>query len=153
MALFPNMLSNLFPPTVGTCSNISYQLRNVHDYQAVPRRRVLFSNSFIPSAVSLWNNLPENIDKCDIVSSFKTALLKQLFKAPIVPPFFITGNRKYSIIHARFRNGCSNLNFDRKNNRLIEDSSCESCGYDQEDAEHFFFHCPSYDESRLRLFR
>ena len=35
---------------------------------------------------------------------------------------------------------CSNLNFERHNNHLIEDFSCESFGYERA----FVFHCPRY---------
>ena len=55
-----------------------------------------------------------------------------------VPIYFVKGNRKLSILHARIRNNCSDLKSDLFRNHLSADSSC-SCGNDNEDASHYFF--------------
>ena len=80
------------------------------------------------------------------------AVLAYLFVIPSVQSYFISGGTHLSIIHARISTKCSDLNFYRCNNHLIEDAHCE-CGYVAEDAEHFFFfQCPKYVNARVRLF-
>ena len=61
----------------------SYTLRNAHDIDIVHCRTELLASSFIPSAVSLWNELPDDIKSLQSKTSrrrrFKLGL-KQLMK-------------------------------------------------------------------------
>jgi len=59
-------------------------LRNNNNFVTVPRRTQLYSKSFIPSAVSEWNNLDDDIKNSSTLSIFKYKL-KQKFKSAIVP--------------------------------------------------------------------
>ena len=52
----PPYLSTLVPPSVNTFSE--YSLRNSNDTQTVHARTTLYYNSFLPSTVREWNNLP-----------------------------------------------------------------------------------------------
>ena len=56
-----------------------------------------------------------------------------------------------SVILARLRNNCSNLNNDLFRNHIRTDSCCPHCGH-IEDAEHYFFKCTTYRTQRLTLF-
>jgi hypothetical protein len=79
---------------------------------------------------------------------------KQSFKNDTVlkvPQYFYYGKRQFSILLARIRNNCSNLNNDLYNNHLRHDSFCSNCG-SVEDAEHYFFKCTMYRNQRLTLF-
>ena len=69
-----------------------------------------------------------------------------------VAKYFIQGDRRSSVYHARLRNKCSNLNHDLFINYLKPNSICD-CGNDVEDAEHYFFKCQRYVEQRLVLLR
>ena len=42
---------------------------------------------------------------------------------------------------------CSALNSHLKDMKIVEDNSC-SCGYYQEDTEHYFFQCQQYQQHR-----
>ncbi|MCG7883380.1 MAG: hypothetical protein JAY96_17510 [Candidatus Thiodiazotropha endolucinida] len=148
-AMLPEFLTNLFPPVVGMTSR--YELRNSDDYVIQNQRTQIFSRSFIPSSTSLWNQLPQEIRNKPTLSSFKSALLSNLFIAPKVPQYFLYGNRKLSVVHACIRNNCSNLHNDLFRNRLRENAQCE-CGTSIEDAEHYFFQCCRYPNERRKLF-
>ena len=55
--LSPDYLCSLVPPTVGSTS--SYPLRNANDLQIIHANSQLYYNSFLPSALREWNELPE----------------------------------------------------------------------------------------------
>ncbi|XP_052275100.1 uncharacterized protein LOC127874668 isoform X1 [Dreissena polymorpha] len=145
----PNYLNNLLPPTVHEQSSLN--LRNAEDYTILSRRTLLYSRSFLPSAINLWNSLPIEIRNIDTISKFKTSL-KQLFNlCEDNPPYFYIGDRHSSILHARLRNNCSNLNSDLFINHLKNTPLC-ACGNDAENAEHYFFYCHTYHLQRIALF-
>ena len=54
--LCPDYLSPLVPPTVG--NNTAYSLRNASDYKYIRSNTQLYYNSFLPSVVRDWNELP-----------------------------------------------------------------------------------------------
>ena len=54
-------------------------------------------------------------------------------------------------MHTRIRNNCSNLHFDLFNNHLRESPNCD-CGYEIENAEHYFFQCHLFIEHRIQMF-
>ena len=62
------------------------------------------------------------------------------------------GQRRLAVLHARLRNNCSDLKCDLFHNHLTDSLSC-CCGYIMENAEHYFFECENYRDSRLILFR
>ena len=101
---------------------------------------------FLPSAVRSWNNLPVAAKESDSINSFKRFLNQN--KTP-VPKYYYMGNRKAQILHTRLRTNCSSLNMDLflKN---ISDSPLCRCG-SLENAQHFFFHCPYFQDQRNEL--
>ena len=98
----------------------------------------------------MWNDLDNQTRESESLAEFKR-ILKQRFKPPEVPLYFLTGDRFSQVHHARIRNKCSNLNADLSNNHLTANASCR-CGSPYEDAEHFFFRCPEYRDQRRQLF-
>lgn len=148
--MLPDQFSNIFPNRVG--ENSDYNLRNASNFEVVNRRTSLFSNSFVPSAVNQWNNLPVHIKNSNSVSVFKSNLIKECFHHHKVPAYFISGSRTFSVYHARLRNNCSDLNADLFYNHLKNDKRCQ-CGYETENAEHYLLKCTLFSEQRLRLFR
>ena len=148
--LTPDYLSNLFPTTVET--NTPYNLRNAEDFTVLNKRTELFSKSYVPSAISLWNSLPAAIKEQGSLAAFKNALTKNIFRARRIPLYFLSGDRRLSVLHARLRNNCSNLNHDLCRNHLRLLERCE-CGSEREDAEHYLFQCKLFLNARLKLFQ
>ena len=50
---------------------------------------------------------------------------------------FLCGERYWSVLQARIRNNCSNLNHDLYINHLCNSPAC-SCGFIMEDVDYFF---------------
>ena len=148
--LAPDYLNKFLPPLVS--DRTPYNLRNASNVSTVRRRTELFARSFMPSAVELWNSLPAAIQNINSLDNFKRALKNSVFITPKVPSFYIKGNRRMSIYHARLRNKCSDLNNDLYVNHIKEVPTCE-CGVDVENAEHYFFKCVRFAEQRLALYR
>ena len=147
--LLPTYLSQIFPDSVAQTN--PYNLRNNYDFTIVRRRTEIFSKSVIPSSVHLWNQLDASIRDAPTLSIFK-AMLKLQNKPRPVPNYFLSGDRIFSIYHARIRNQCSNLNADLFRNHLRPSAPCEY-GEDYEDAEHyFFFKCKRFVLQRRELF-
>ena len=147
--LTPDYLRDIFPMNVH--SRTAYTLRNAHNIDVVGCRTELFASSFIPSAVFLWNELPEDIKSITSISLFRSRNLEH-FGAPPVPRHYRVRQRGLSVMHTRLRNNCSNLNFDLYSNHISPFPTC-SCGYIAEDVKHFFFQCPNFTEPRVKLFR
>lgn len=105
----------------------------------------------MPSAVSLWNKLSPNIKQSETFTTLQLQLKQHLFGTG-VPEYFLKGNRFLSVMHARIRNECSNLNGDLFKNYLRISKAC-SCGYEIEDADHYFFNCNKYIDKRIIMFR
>ncbi len=145
----PSYLEDIFPPLVS--DQTPYALRNNDNFETVSRRTEIYSRSFIPSAISLWNNLDSDIRDAESIHVFKNKL-KLLYKPPDVPSYFLVGDRLLSVLHSRIRNKCSNLNGDLFRNHLSNNPACV-CGHDYEDADHFFFNCNIFINQRIVLFR
>ena len=103
----PPYLSSLVPPSISNLSR--YNLRNSNDLQTIDARTNQYYNSFLPSAVRSWNNLPVEAKESDSVNSFKRFLNQN--KTP-VPKYYYTGSRTAQILHTRLRTNCSSLNMD-----------------------------------------
>ena len=149
--LVPDYISSIFPHSVGF--NIQYNLRNSSDYTIRSMRTQLLANSFIPSCLSVWNSLSEDLRQAQSIAIFKRSLMSNYFKVEPTPLQYLEGNRKLSLLHARLRNCCSDLSFDKFLNKLAVDAKCLRCGNDKEDAEHFFMQCPLFAHERIQLFR
>ena len=147
--LIPNYLKDIFPQNVS--DRTSYPVRNAHDIDIVYCRTELLTRSFIPSAVSLWNELPDDIKSLQSISLFKSRILKR-FSVPFVPRHYLTGPWKLSVLHTRLRNYGSNRNFDLYSNHLSASLDCR-CGTIPEDAEHYFFRCINLTEMRIKMFQ
>lgn len=146
--LIPSYLRNIFPNIVSETTD--YPLRNNDNYTTIARRTQVFNNSFIPSSTALWNSLDASIRNAESLNIFKSRL-REMFKAPIVPKHFLYGERSLSVLHARLRNKCSNLNNDLFNNYIRVNPHCD---FDSqiEDSEHFFFQCNKFTVQRITLF-
>ena len=147
--LVPSYITDLFPPLVSEISG--YPLRNNNNFSTPFTRTNISLRSCIPSAIRMWNTLDEGLKNQPTISSFKNNLQITTFPKLHVPNYFTSGNRYLSVIHARIRNNCSNLNNDLFINHLRENPLCNWCN-EIEDSEHYFFHCNNYRNERHLFF-
>ena len=103
----PSYLSSLVPQSVDHASG--YNSRNSHNLRPIATRTNLSYNSFLPSVIRDWNELPVVVRQLDSVCSFKNYLNRDFTP---VPKYYLTGNRKSQILHTRLRTNCSSLNND-----------------------------------------
>ena len=76
--LAPDYLCSIYLNAVGNRSH--NPLRNTLDRDIIARRTDIFANSFIPSSVTLWNDLPPDVRSLQSLSLFKSKIL-QTFNA------------------------------------------------------------------------
>ena len=139
--LTPDYLSDLLPPIVQ--DNVTYNLRNANNMRSLRARTNLYFNSFFPSTIRAWNELPDETKGASTVSAFKYQLNKHK-KPP--PMYFHAGTRKGQILHTRIRMECSSLNSHLYSKNIINSPSCSCGGF--ESPYHFFFICPIYRHTR-----
>ena len=130
----PDYLSSLVPPTIGSTTN--YQLRNSSDLLTLYASSQLYFNSFLPSVIREWNELPEITRKLPSIATFKYELNSDTMK---IPTYYFDGNRIGQIYHVRLRTNCSSLN-EHLFSKYIADSPLCVCG-EVEDTNHFLFNC------------
>jgi hypothetical protein len=145
--LAPNYLVQSCPPLVGAVHN--YNLRNVEDITSPMGRKAGYINSFMPSAIKLWNGLDRKIRSRTSIDSFKYHLKKAKNKKQnkLYPKF----NGPKAINHTRMRMGLSGLKSQRHDYNHVPDSKCDFCGARKEDPMHFFLQCPVFAPMRIIL--
>ena len=148
--IVPDYISDIVPPLVGEVTN--YPIRNRHNIASMYTRTEISRKSCIPSSVSGWNNLNNNIRESDSYVSFRSTFKNDVLGNAQVPFYFMKGQRRLSVLHARLRNNCSDLKSDLFQNHLTDSLSC-SCGNVNESAIHYFFECENYSNPRLVKFR
>ena len=144
-SLAPLYLSSLIPPTVNSLSR--YNLRNSDNLQTIDCRTNQYFQSFLPSTVRAWNNLPPEAKQTDSLNSFKHFLNRD---KSYVPKYYYSGKRQLQILHTRLRTNCSSLNNDLYLKNITESPLCR-CG-SIENTYHFFFQCSYYTPERTLLF-
>ena len=140
----PECLSSLIPPTVNTLSQ--YYLRNAPNIQTVDSRTAQYFNSFLPSSIREWYNLPLDIRNSDSVIIFKRKLNSDIMT---IPWHFYAGNRRPQVLHTRLSTTFSSLNDDRFQKRITDSPLC-LCGI-VENTDHYVMRCPLYCEQRAEL--
>ena len=119
--LVPDYISDIIPPLVGEVSN--YSLRNRQNIANVYTRTEVSRKSCIPSSVSSWNNLSNDMREVDTYLSFRNVVKNDFLCGTHVPSYYMKGQRRFSVLHARIRNNCSDLNHDLFQNHLTNDPS------------------------------
>ena len=100
------------------------ELTNSDDTSGISARTSLYYNSFFPSAIREWNNIPLNIRNLPTLSMFKSYLQRN---KQSTPKYFYYGDRKLQILHARLRTKCSSLNYHLFLRNISHTPLCE-CG-------------------------
>ena len=113
-------LKEHLPPLVSSTN--PYHRRRPLQRQVPKHKTETYRQSFFPSTTTLWNNLPENIQRTNSISQVKHFLSRNDTN-PL--PFFYNGSRKAQITHCKLRLGISDLNYDLLNRRLTTNSSCD----------------------------
>lgn len=142
--LTPSYLSSLVPPTVGSTS--TYQLRNATNLHTIHANSQLYYNSFIPSVVRDWNELPEDVRNVQSINSFKRKLNSN---QNVVPRHFFEGKRLGQIYHARLRTKCSSLKEHLFSKNIIASPLCD-CGM-VENTSHYLLSCNQFGNLRNEL--
>ena len=94
--------------------------------------------SFIPSTVSLWNNLDLNVRDSPDVSCFRSRIRKRAVRSTECCG---EGSRKLGMLHARLQHQCSSLNSDLYRINITDDPGYQS-GAPCEDPIHYLMKCP-----------
>ena len=142
--LSPLYLSNLLPLHVGELS--SYRLRNAENYVGIHANTHAYAESFLPSTLQAWNNLPEAVRSADTLGAFKHLLT---LDTPKVPAYYDCGDRLDQISHTRLRTECSSLNQHLFRRNLVQNPYC-LCG-EIEDNKHFLLTCPRHTQMRAEM--
>ena len=96
--LCPDHLSSGVPPTVG--NNTAYSLRHASDYKYIRSNTPLHYNSFLPSVIRDWIELPHTTRNAPSISAFKRSLNSTLIGVPL---FYLDGKRIGQIYQSRLR--------------------------------------------------
>ena len=148
-SLVPDYISDIIPPLVGEVSN--YSLRNRQNLANVYTLTEVSRRSCSSSSVSSWNNLSNDMREAGTYLSFRNDVKRDILCGTHIPSYYMKGQRRLSVLHARIRNNCSDLNRDLYQNHLTNDPSC-SCGNDNANALHYFFECENHSYARIIMF-
>ena len=96
--LAPLYLLNLLPPHVEDLS--SYRLRNAGNYDGIDANTRTYADSFLPSTIQAWNNLPDSIRSADTHATFKHLLT---LETPKVLKYYFSGDRFDQVLHTRLQ--------------------------------------------------
>ena len=93
------------------CDNIQdrnqqYNTRQSNLVQEIRTRTQFYYNSFFPSTIRLWNNLPPTIQNNPSLHKLKSYLNSYQSK---IPNYFYVGSRLGQVLHSKLRLECSSL--------------------------------------------
>ena len=142
----PDYLSELLPPTHN--QQHTYPTRGSGNITGIQCRTTHMYNSFFPSCIRLWNNLPNRVKESNSIKSFKQSL-SSITEIPKPPNYFNTKSRRGQILHARLRMRCSSLNHHLFLKNIVPDPLC-TCGK-IESTEHYLLECPKYTDLRNEM--
>ena len=149
--LVPIYITELIPPLTGDVSTCIYPLRNSNNIAIPFARSEILYRSCITSSVTLWNSLDQIVRTIDSPKCFKNHI-KNSYITNAVPSFYLVGDRYFTVLNARIRNNCIDLNNDLYVNHLRADP-LRNCLNENEDANHYFFKCVNYINQRVILFQ
>ena len=108
-----------------------------------------YNHSFFPYCASEWNMLSESIKSSPSISTFKSALIKEI-RPTSQKTFSIRDNHGLSII-TRLRVDFSDLRDHRFRHSFNCTSATCSCDLESETTVHFLLRCPHFSQQRVCL--
>ena len=146
--LTPEYLRTPIPPSRAHL----FGLRSSNDIPFVNCNRQIFSNSFYPHAVKIWNEIGPDLRQAVSLSSFKMKILKI-----IRPPKRSIFNIHDPIAMKRLfqlRVGLSPLRYHKKRYNF-QDTPVDKCkcSLSAETTDHFLLHCNIYTQVRFAMFQ
>ena len=135
--LTPSYLTSIIPPQNHDFHN--YNTRHSDRYINIHCRTAHYSNSFVPSSIRLWNELPQRVKEISSLSKFKSVLSHK----PKVPEYYNVGDRRGQILHTRLRMKCSSLKQHLYLCNLESDPYC-TCGKIESNF-HYLLDCSKYN--------
>ena len=120
-------------------------MQKVADLLTLHASSQLYFNSFLPSVIRDWNELPEVTRDLPSIATFKHELDSDNMK---IPSYYFDGKRLGQIYHARLRT--NSLNQHLFSNNIIDGPLC-ACGA-VEDTTNFLFRCHRFNNLRQELF-
>ena len=153
IALLYKMVNHMVPQylslLVSRPGQQQYNLRNSLNIPEIFGTNEMYRQSFLPSAVKVWNKLSLDIRQSTSVNSLKNKLNST--KCPKKPPvYYNLGSRQGQIYHARLRMQSSDLNYHKVKRHISENMTC-ACGAIREDPKHYLLFCPKYQNDRSKL--
>ena len=140
----PPYLIESCPPLVGAISN--YDLRNAENISLPPGKKTGYSNSYMPSAIRMWNKLHPDTKGRGSLDSFKYQLKKSTCKKK--EKLYSRFNGVKAINHTRMRLGLSGLKSQRHDYKHVTLPTCDYCGARREDVMHFMLQCGVFATKR-----
>ena len=137
--LTPAYLSDLVPFDVQPTVNV----RNRRSLRQIKFTSNRFGNSFLPSAIKLWNDLPDDIRQSTSLAQFKSKLKNTLLSTDPVPGHYSHGKRFPNIIHTQLRLDFCRLNSHLHRFNIIPSAAC-NCSHPNESTYHFFWNVLSF---------
>ncbi|OWF50811.1 RNA-directed DNA polymerase from transposon BS [Mizuhopecten yessoensis] len=144
--LAPQYLLDILPQRNRNYHN--HDTRTGNNFRPLVSHTSLYNKSFLPSAISIWNSLPDYVKNDPSIYKLKTYLRKPSNK---IKNFYFNGTRLGQIHHARLRMECSSLKFYLYQRNLIDSPLC-SCMQANETNEHYLLHCCLFSQLRLHTF-
>jgi len=148
----PAYLKYLVPPTRKSLG-IGPATRNADMITAPATRTESFRTSFIPSAMRQWNVMDNAVKTSTSVGTFKHNLQSHPYQPLDTYGIHNCAYGLSALEHSRIRMGLSGLKGQRAAYNLIEDGSCDHCGWPDESAVHYLLLCPHHAASRTPLLR
>jgi len=140
----PSYLTSIVPPQINELSR--YNLRNADNIQSIAARSTLYSNSFLPSTIRDWNELPQAIKQSDSLQIFNNHLNRDKRRPS---NYLYAGERRAQVYHARLRTKCSALNAHLFAKSIMTSPLCECNKI--ENNHHYFLICPRYQRARHEM--
>ena len=149
-------MKGLHPAEIGDNTNIQTRTARSIRHPPKPGKKQPTQNyylkSFIPSTITLWNNIPQAIRTQDNLDIFKSRLLlyqNRSDKLPYKP--YLSQSSEGHIHLSRIRMGLSGLNSHRRKYHFINYNNCPQCHTKNENAIHFLLNCTKYAAHRQNM--
>ncbi len=149
LSIMHKVIHNQFPlyllndlPFMADANN---RMERKYKFNTPPYQYTFYRDSVVPSMISNWSKLPNEIRTNKNIKVFKF-LFKDKYIKPAYP-LYLHGERKAQMSHTRIRVKFSNLNYHLYNYGLSNSPNCDQCNV-PETPLHYFMECTKYTAIR-----